>query len=171
MELLIPGLILVALMVWVSTKIKKAAAAAYSEETVTTDDFTITKPEGFIIPVNDGSPFLFEARTKEYENVERESIPAASATITANRGDEFDSVCESVRSKVGKVVDDDVHREGSRVCVVTAEENENGVSYMATYKIIEAGESPLTLHARTLPEQNDELTRKIEAMVRSFSAN
>ena len=66
MELLIPGLLLVALMVYASTKIKKAAAAAYEPESIETDRFAITKPEGMINPVNDDSPYLFEAYTKDF---------------------------------------------------------------------------------------------------------
>src|SRR5687767_8261126 len=48
MELLIPGLILVALMVYASTRIKRTAAAAFDRETVDTEDFIIQKPEGFL---------------------------------------------------------------------------------------------------------------------------
>lgn len=170
MELLIPGLILVALMVWASTKIKKSAAAAYAEETVATDRFTIIKPEDFIIPANEGSPFLFEARTKEHETIGRESVPAASVTVRES-SDDFDKVCSEIKGRADSVLDEDVHREGTRVCVITAEESENGTAYIATYKIVDAGKSVLVLRSLTLPEQSEELMRKIEGMVRSFSTN
>ncbi|HKX82627.1 MAG TPA: hypothetical protein VJL58_00275 [Pyrinomonadaceae bacterium] len=170
MELLIPGLILVALMIWASTKIKKSAAAAYAEETFTADRFTIEKPEGFIIPVNEDSPYVFTARTKEYETIGRESIPQATASVTIE-SDGFESVCRAIRSRVEKVVDEDVHLEGSRVCVINADESENNVTYLGIYKILELDDRALVLHARILPEQSEELTRKIDAMVRSFSAN
>mgnify|MGYP007097599700 CR=1 FL=1 len=48
MELLIPGLILVALMVWASTKIKRSAAQAYAAESIETEYFAIEKPDGLI---------------------------------------------------------------------------------------------------------------------------
>ena len=170
MELLIPGLILVALMVWASTKIKKSAAAAYAEETFTADRFTIEKPEGFIIPVNEDSLSLFTARTKEYETVGRESIPQGTASVTMeNNG--FESVCQAIRDKVEKIVDEDVHLEGSRVCVINADETIDGVRYAGTYKILESDESVLVLHARVLPEQSEGLARKIDTLVRSLSAN
>ena len=59
MEILIPGLILVALMVYVSTKIKKNAVDAFGEETITTDDFVLIKPEGFLHNLNGDPALLF----------------------------------------------------------------------------------------------------------------
>lgn len=171
MELLIPGLILVALMIWASTKIKKSAAEAYSEETVSTGGFTIMKPEGFIIPVNDDPKALFEARSREYETLASRSLPAASVTVENSDGMGFDDACISLKNKADRILDEDVHREGSRVFMMTAEESEDSVSYVTTYKVIEVGENVLILRARTLPEQSVELGRKVEAMVRSFSAN
>lgn len=170
MELLIPGLILVALMVWASTKIKKSAAAAYEQETVATAEFTILKPDGFIIPVNDESPYLFEARTKEYETVGRESIPQVSAVVTRHVGETFEGVCEGIKA-AGRVTSEDVHREGSRVCVIEAEEAENGVTYAARFKVLESTGGILVLRVRTVGEQSDDTSRKIDEMARSFAVS
>jgi hypothetical protein len=105
MELLIPGLILVALMAWASTKIKKTAAEAYSEETVSAGGFTIVKPEGFIIPVNDDPAVLFEARSREYETVASGSLPAASVTVENSGGMAFDDLCTSLKSKADRILE------------------------------------------------------------------
>ena len=171
MELLIPGLVLVAVMVWASTKIKKSAAEAYAEETVTSDRFTITKPEDLIIPMNADSPFLFEARTKEHETIRGDSVPASVVSIGERKGESFDAVCDQIRSAAAKIVDEDHHREGARVCLITAEEPEGETTYSVSYKVVEAANSVLVLRARTLPEQSEDLLRKIDSMVRSFSAN
>src|SRR5262245_36415410 len=66
MELLITGMIRVALMVYASARIKKSAAMAYDEELIDTDEFSITKPEGFIIPTNGDGRFAFAAYSKEF---------------------------------------------------------------------------------------------------------
>ena len=60
MEILIPGLILVGLMVWVSTRIKRNAAKAFEREEIETAEFSLTKPEGFLAPVDpaDGDTFF-----------------------------------------------------------------------------------------------------------------
>ena len=66
MEIFIIGAIIVAIMAYVSTKVKRAASEAYEQENVETADFRITKPDGFIIPVKEQSDYLFEAYSKEY---------------------------------------------------------------------------------------------------------
>ena len=98
MELLIPGLILVALMVYVSTKIKKSAAQAYETERIDTEEFSITKPEGFINPLNTNSPFAFEAFTKEFGSTPNERLRKASAELRIIDGGGFDEVVDSVRT-------------------------------------------------------------------------
>jgi hypothetical protein len=171
MELLIPGLILVALMVWASTKIKRSAAAAYEQETVATAEFTILKPDGFIIPVNDESPYLFEARTKEYETVDRESLPQASAVVTKHVGETFEEVCEGIKASAVRVISEDIHLEGSRVCVIEAEESENGVTYATRFKVLESTGEIMVLRVRTVGEQSDDTSRKIDEIVRSFAVS
>lgn len=66
MEILILGLILVALMAYLSTKIKAASAAAYQEELIQADNFSIVKPKDFLHPYNEKSEYAFEAYSKEF---------------------------------------------------------------------------------------------------------
>ncbi len=66
MELLIPGLILVALMAYASTRIKRSAARAFESETIETDEFVIQKPEGFLNVLNGDPKFAFESYSKPY---------------------------------------------------------------------------------------------------------
>lgn len=70
MELLIPGLILVALMVYASTRIKRSAARAFEAETVETDEFIIQKAEGFLHNLNGDPKYLFEAYSKEFSKAD-----------------------------------------------------------------------------------------------------
>ena len=66
MEILILGIILVALMAWASTRIKKNAAAAFDAETVVEPAFTIEKPEGMLHVLNGNPDLAFEAYSKEF---------------------------------------------------------------------------------------------------------
>ena len=66
MEILIVGAIVVALMVYASTKIKRSAAAAFEEETIETDEYSFVKPEGFLNPVEPEGYLAFYAYSKEY---------------------------------------------------------------------------------------------------------
>ena len=80
MELLIPGLLLVALMVWASTRIKKTAAAAFDAETIETDEYIIQKPEGFLHNLNGDPKYIFEAYSKEYSKA-NDKLRAGTATL------------------------------------------------------------------------------------------
>ncbi len=66
MEILIIGVIVVALMVWASTRIKRSAAEAFEEEAIDTDDFSLVKPEGFLSPVENDEYLAFYAYSKEF---------------------------------------------------------------------------------------------------------
>src|SRR5215218_5042830 len=66
MEILILGVILVALMAYVSTRIKKSAARAFEREVIETGDFRLVKPEGFLSPVSENSEYAFEAYSKDF---------------------------------------------------------------------------------------------------------
>src|SRR5215218_1576466 len=82
MELLIPGLILVALMVYASTRIKKTAAEAFEPETVESDEFIIQKPEGFLNVIGGDPAYAFEAYSKEYGGEGAQEFRQGTATVT-----------------------------------------------------------------------------------------
>ncbi len=103
MEIWIIGGIIVALMVYASTKIKRAAAGAYEREEIAADGFAIVKPEGFINLIN--SAHAFEAQSKEFgESEESEEMYRARATVTLTDGSEPASESRSEREVDGVVV-------------------------------------------------------------------
>lgn len=86
MEILIIGGIIVALMVYVSTRIKKVSKLAYEREVFETAGFRIVKPDEFIIPVDDNSPFAFEARSRDFGEDEASDFYQCLATIKVQNG-------------------------------------------------------------------------------------
>jgi hypothetical protein len=80
MEILIPGLLLVAFMAWASTRIKRNAAAAYAAETIETDEFVIQKPEGFLHNLNGDPRYVFEAYSKDFSKV-NDKLRVGTATV------------------------------------------------------------------------------------------
>lgn len=169
MELLIPGLILVALMVYVSTKIKKSAAQAYETERIDTDEFSITKPEGFINPLNTNSPFAFEAFTKEFGSTPNERLRKASAELRIIDGAGFDEVVDSVRTSAANAVSESSRQNGRRTQTLQAEELTDNANVNAYHKVVEGDGKVYHLRAWVLPEHNDEYSGKIEEMLESFA--
>lgn len=98
MELLIPGLILVALMVYASTRIKRSAAAAYDAEAIETDEFVIQKPEGFLHNLNASREYIFEAYSKEFSK-EAPAVRLGRATVTRSKGVAIDVVIDDLHGE------------------------------------------------------------------------
>jgi hypothetical protein len=169
MELLIPGLILVGLMVYVSTRIKRSAAAAYEPEEIETDEFSITKAEGFLHPLNNDNGLPFEAYTKEFGEDEARRIRHAWAELEVHEASDPDGIIEGIKRSAGKVSNKETIIEaGKKVYLVDAERLEKGVPVTTFYKITAGGSKVYEMRISVLDEQKDALLRKIEEMRDSF---
>jgi predicted nucleic acid-binding Zn-ribbon protein len=170
MELLIPGLILVGLMAYLSTRIKKSAAAAFEPERVETDEFYLLKPEGFLYPLNSRSGLPFEAYTKEFGEDEARKIRHARAELTIHEGAKLDEVLENVKKALETVALDEASKQGNRrVEIVDGPARETGVEMAVFHKIVESEGRVYDLKLAVLEEQKDAYVRRIEEMRDSFT--
>jgi hypothetical protein len=146
MEILIIGVILVIVMAYVSTKIKKAANEAYEQENFESEHFRIIKPDGFIIPIKNESAFLFEAYSKDLgEELIEEDFYQCQATVTEKTGIEA----------------------GTKV--VEAERLEKGISFKTFSKTLNNKNNSYTLEIIVLPEYQEKYQERINLMLESFS--
>jgi len=104
LSILIPGLLLVALMIYLSTRIKKTAAAAFDAETIETDEFVIQKPEGFLHNLNGDPKFIFEAYSKDFSKA-NDKLRVGTAVITRKENTTLDQVIRELSATDGLVVD------------------------------------------------------------------
>lgn len=136
MELLIPGLILVGLMVYLSTRIKRSAAQAFEPEEIETDEFSISKPEGFLHPLNTDSGLAFEAFTKEFGEEDARKLRQAWAELEVHEGGDPARIRADIKKAAENVLSEETIREGGReVYLIDAERLENGVPVTTLYKI------------------------------------
>ncbi len=150
MEILILGGILVAAMVYVSTKIKRSAARAFERETIETDKFSIVKPEGFISPINENSEYAFEAYSKDFgTSDETEKLRQAQAVL--------------------KIIDN--FETNEKPFTGESETLENGVAVQMFHKILENENSSkiYKLEISVLKEYREAYLAKINEMLDSFS--
>jgi hypothetical protein len=169
MEILIFGVILVALMVYASTKIKRRAAEAYQEAATETDEFSIIKPEGFISPADPGVGLLFAAYSAEFGFDEAENTRQAAAEIMFRAGVTLEDAAARVIGSGATVVDETSELLGGRRARLTEiHEANEGVPVTAFYKFIETGSGTFELVIRVLPEQKTQYSRRIEQMLSSF---
>ena len=98
MEILILGILIVALMVFVSTKIKKNAAQAFEREIIETEEFSLIKPEGLLHPLRDNSEFAFEAYSKEFGDEDLRNFWRANAELLVHDGKSLKTVCAEIKN-------------------------------------------------------------------------
>lgn len=169
MELLIPGLILVALMVWASTKIKRSAAKAFDAEHVEGDGFAIDKPDGFLNRYNEHSELLFDAYSKDYGTESAKNVRAATAVVFATDEPLFEAAALEQSRLMNSDRSEKFELGGARCIIVTGELERDGHSFNVSEKLLECGGQTRVLKAEMLKETSAELVRKIEQMLVSFS--
>lgn len=154
MEILIPGLILVALMVYASTKIKRRAAAAFDEELVENEAYVIRKPEGFL-HVLGSEAHEFEAYSREFSEGDDAKSSRATIEIDAIRED-FDKACHDVGSNA------EIIYENSGVARISTNERANESSFRVVYKLIDGGEKVYRLRFAVVDQYVDEFSGRLE---------
>ncbi|MEO6654597.1 MAG: hypothetical protein ABIO36_00790 [Pyrinomonadaceae bacterium] len=169
MELLIPGLILVALMVYASTRIKKTAALAFEAETIETDEFIIQKPDGFLTVLNGDPQYAFESYSKEYGTTGAENFRKGIANLRIYDGSSFNEAAANI---VGP--DDEIIGEGSEVIgehryrVFEIKRIVGGVEFRCLSKLAERSARVYEFQITAITETTEEFMRSIEAMLNSF---
>lgn len=164
MELLIPGLILVALMVWASTKIKKTAADAFEAELIETERYTLQKPEGFLHVIGDEQHEL-SAYSREIGKNDYSATRQATIELDIYR----DSDLSTVRDEVIRAgTRSNVTSETPTTVEIDSEESANEIALRVLYKIVSHGNDVYRLRFAVIPEHQDEYLRKIEETFDSF---
>ena len=173
MEILIVGVIIVALMAYASTKIKKSAAEAFEREEIETDDFTIIKPEGFINPINDNSPLAFEAYTKGLGENNAKNFRQAWATLRVISDSDFQTICKNAKNSSGKITSKKFIEdapEDQKIFLLETEKIEKDVVIYCQLKIVEsrARRKIYELQLSVLEDYREDFAEKANEMIESF---
>ncbi len=173
MEILIVGVLLVAFMVFVSTKIKKSAASAFERETIEKEDFRLAKPEGFISPINENSDFAFEAYTKEFGKNDADEFRQAWANLIVISDSSFETVIENTRKTGAKILLEKLLRpalDEQKICLIESEKVEKDIEVREFYKIIESKKYRKIYHLQisVLDAYKENYSDRIREMLESF---
>ncbi len=168
--ILIPGLILVGIMVWASTRIKRHAAEAFERESIETSEFSLTKPEGFLSIADPPDGLLFSAYSKEFGRDDAERIRRATAEVRRIPGVGIDKVVKDARTEAAGIISEQTGVIGGSKCAtIVVERLEQGIALERHYKIITGPDSIYQLVIDVLPEHRDEMQPKIDELLSSFS--
>ena len=174
MEILIFGVILVALMVFVSTKIKKSAASAFEREIVEGEDFTLVKPDGFISPINENSKFVFEAYTKEFGKNDADEFRQMWTNLIISPVSDFETAIESIENNDGEILSKKISEDagsGQKICLIESKKVEKNVVVRVFRKIIESSKNRRIYHLQIsiLDAYREEYTDRLNEMLESFA--
>lgn len=162
------GLILVALMVYTSTRIKRSAAAAFEPETIETDDFVIQKPDGFLNVIGGDPQYAFEAYSKGFGGQD-EDIRLSTAKLTVRPGVSVKEAVSELRDGGDEFVSDIGEVIGERhYCVVESKRIEKETEFRVFHKIAEKDGNVYDLEITAFAEATDDFFHKAEAMLASF---
>lgn len=165
----------IALLLFISTKIRNAASAAYEPENIERDSFRIYKPEGFLNPVDYTEKTPFEAYTREVGERAAGRLRKSLVKLTVSDGLNFDNLRKEIKQNAQEFVSvnfDENAPENQRICLIeTRNENENEVTTVILNKIVESQPQKKTfnLEISVLEQARDEYEDRIDEMLESFS--
>ncbi|MEZ5306417.1 MAG: hypothetical protein R2684_04650 [Pyrinomonadaceae bacterium] len=173
MDIVILGILLVAAMVFISTRIKRAAAAAFEPESVEMDDFHINKPAGFLYPLNRESEFPFEAYSREYGERRTRNIWRARTRLRVSDGLNIRKVIADAKEAGEDILAEEQETalgEGLLCSIVKSKFSEDEISYERYRRIIADKKRNKTYELRStlLHPFEDDYREDIETMSRSF---
>jgi len=169
MELLIPGLLLVALMVYASTRIKRVAAEAFEAESVDAAEFVLEKPEGFLSVVSPADGLAFEAYSMDFGADEASDFRAARCEIRVYRSRTLKYATAAIREAAKVTSETPEVIDGRKYIILEAGSVEKGVGFRELYKLTEKDGDVAELKITILEDADDELAQKAESMLVSFT--
>lgn len=168
MEILIVGVVIVALMVYTSTKIKRSAAQAFEREEIETGDFKIVKPGGFINPIKENSPFAFEAYTKDFGKNDASDFRQAHAYLRIISGKDFKTVCKDAKTSADVILSESKSKE-QKIYLLESEKSEKGVKIFSSWKIVAGERKIYELKVSVLETFQADYADAIGEMIESFT--
>lgn len=165
----------IALLLFISTKIRNAASAAYEPENIERDNFSIYKPEGFLNPVDYTEKTPFEAYTREVGERAAGRLRKSLVKLTVSDGLNFDNLRKEIKQNAQEFVStefDENAPENQRICLIeTISENDNEVKTVILNKLVESRNQKKTfnLEISVLEQAREEYENRIDEMLESFS--
>ena len=167
MEILIIGAIVVALMVYASTKIKRSAAAAFEPETIETDEFSLVKPEGFLAPVENEDYLAFYAYSKEYgEEGKAEKLRQSLIKLKILAGRSLTEIGTNVKKSFDNTLSEENPDENT--LILKGAKSENDVETLFYHKLIAKAERVFDLEMSLLADYREKYEEKAEKLLESF---
>ena len=166
----------IALLLFISSKIRNAADAAYQPEKIERENFQIFKPEGYLNPVEWTESVPFEAYTRELGERKAGRLRKSLVKLTAADGLNFDSLRKEIKKDAPEFVStvfDENAPDGQKICLVETKKEDNEIVTVFFNKLVEsrAQKKTFNLEISILENYRDEFEERIDQMLDSFKVN
>ena len=167
----------IALLLFVSSRIRRAANDAYEPEQIERENFTIFKPEGYLNPVDWTAAIPFVAYSRELGERSAGRLRKSNAKLEVSDGLNFDKLRKEFKTDaqifVSTVFDENAP-DGQRICLVETKKKEaSEITTVFFNKIVESRPNKKTfnLEISILEDHRDEFEERINLMLDSFKVN
>ena len=168
MECLIPGLILVGLMIYASTRIKRVSAGAFEAEKIETAHFVFEKPEGFLNKIEPTTGLELEGYSREYGLGDAANFRQATYEVTRSSATADAAVAQITASNEVIADADEVVGE-KRYRIIAVRRAENGIIVVDNYKISEsAAEGVFQLRVSMIEDASADVRTQTETILSRF---
>ena len=167
MEIWIIGGAIVGLMIYASTRIKRNAAAAFAEETIDTDEFSLVKPEGFLNPVVREEFLAFYAYSKDYgEEGKAEKSRQGLIKLKILAGRSLADIAKDITGKFDQTLREE--KAGADTILLTGSRSEKDVEKLYYHKLVARDERVFDLEMSILGDYRESYEAKAEKLLASF---
>lgn len=167
MEIWIIGGAIVGLMIYASTRIKRNAAAAFAEEQIDTDEFSLVKPEGFLNPVVREEFLAFYAYSKDYgEEGKAEKSRQCLIKLKILAGRSLAQIAKDIKGKFDQTLREE--KAGADTIILTGERAEQEIETLYYHKLIARDERVFDLEMAVLSDYRENYEAKAEKLLESF---
>lgn len=163
--ILVPGLLFVALMVYVSTRIKRTAADAYEREVVDTAEFSVAKPDGFIIIESREPEVIFAAYSKDWGTGDADPFRRVSAELCRYQNRSIEELRHTLLENAELI--EERHLTDGAIVLETRTSTDD-VMFENEHRISERNGKVYELRIRTLSETKNEDQKNIDEILASF---
>ena len=163
----------IAVLLFISSRIRRVANRAFEPETIENAEFKISKPAGFLHPLNNGSEFPFEAYSREFGE-KGGRLRKSLVKMNVYDGLNFKNACRTARKSADNVYSEttpDNVPKGQKICLIEGEKMEDEVNRLVFHKIVESKNQNKTydLEVTILEANEDEYIGKASEFINSFT--
>lgn len=164
----------IAVLLFLSSRVRRSANTAFEPETIETEEFKINKPEGFLHPLNNEPEYPFEAYSREVGEKGAGRLQKSLVKISVKNGLVFKAARESAKKDADNIYSETILEnapQGQQICLLEGEKTENDVKRLVFHKIVESENQGKTydLEVSILEANEAEYIGRASELINSFT--